>query len=115
MRSPRLALITTLIIWTIFVMAFMALVLWRGDIAFGFPYGLTVFLVPLALIGALLQTRFLLRNMRVSFTPDKADEPDKLKRQPRNNLADFVNTLDEQERAELYGMLDDQVDERFRH
>lgn len=114
MRNPRLAIIATIISWMVLVLAIVALTIWREDISYGTPYSFLQIILLLALAGALIQTRFLFRNMRVTFTPPDAERMVKPKRYPGNNLLDFVNTLDEQERAELYGLLDDQADDRFR-
>jgi hypothetical protein len=98
----------------VLVLAIVALTIWRGDVSYGTPYSFVQIILLLALAGALIQTRFLFRNMRVTFNPPDTDRLVKPKRYPKHDLLDLVNTLDEQERTELYGLLDDQADDRFR-
>lgn len=112
MRSPRLAVLATLIIWIVFGMALIALALWRVDISFGNPHSLIQLILILALVAALVQTRFLLKNMRVSFAQPDTDQYYKPKHRPKNDLLELVNRLDESERAELYGMLGEQAQDR---
>ncbi|MBI5667130.1 MAG: hypothetical protein HZC41_03910 [Chloroflexi bacterium] len=108
MFNAGLAVLSTIISWVVLVLTIVALTVWRGDVFFGGSYTLLQGIMVLALIGALIQTRFLLKHIRLS--QPEAETTDKRKRRPKHELVDMVNTLDERERAELYALLDEQVE-----
>lgn len=106
MRNPTLAVLSTIISWVVLVLTIVTLTLWRGDISFGSSYTLMQGIMLMALIGAVVQTLFLLKSVRIS--QSDSETAGKQKHRPKNNLLDLVNTLDEDERAELYTLLDEQ-------
>jgi len=114
MRSPGLMVISTVLNWLAFVAALIFQLLWPWTLFGGYNPSLFVVTFFLLLVTALLQTLFLIRNMRITFSSaNSAQSTEKAKRSQPARPADFVNSLNDDERAQLLDwMLDQTEDER---
>ena len=114
MRSPGLMVISTVLNWLAFVAALAFQFLWPWTLYGGYNPSLFVIAFFLLLVTALLQTLFLIRNMRVTFpAASAAQSTEKAKRGKPARPAELVNSLNDDERAQLLDwMLDQTEDER---
>jgi hypothetical protein len=115
MRSPGLMVISTVLNWLAFVAALIFQLLWPWSLFAGYNPSLFVMTFFLLLVTALLQTVFLIRNMRVTFSAADSDQSgEKAKGGKPARAADFVNSLDDAERAQVLDWMLDQTEEERR-
>ncbi len=117
MRSPRLMVISTVLNWLAFVAALTFQITWPWDAYYTeVNPNFLVIAIMLLFITAMLQTVFLVRNMRITFPPANAEQStEKAKRDSHSRAARLVDTLDDDERAQLLDWMLAQQEEDQRH
>lgn len=116
MRSPGLMVISTVLNWIAFIAALVFQTTWPWEAYRGNNPSMFVLSIILLLVTAIVQTLFLYRNMRVTFPPVNAEEStEKAKRDSHSRATRLVDTLDEDERAQVLDWMLAQQDEDERH
>lgn len=99
MRNPALLLLSTICNWIAFIAALAFQLAWPWEAFRGYNPSPFVLAFLLLLMTALLQTAFLLRNVRITLHAEQSAE--KPKREVQPSIARLVDSLDDEQRAEL--------------